>query len=67
MLLRIATVALNAYREAVRARVLLGLAGVAVAVAFMSLVVGALTLGEAPRVAANLGAAAVSVFSIVVA
>lgn len=67
MLLRIATVALNAYREAVRARVLIGLTGVAVAVAFMSLVVGALTLGDAPRVAANLGAAAVSIFSIVVA
>lgn len=67
MLLRIATVALNAYREAVRARVLIGLGGVAVAVAFMSLVVGALTLGDAPRVAANLGAAAVSIFSIVVA
>ena len=67
MLLRITTVALNAYREAVRARVLLGLAGVAVAVAFLSLVVGALTLGDAPRVAANLGAAAVSIFSIVVA
>lgn len=67
MILRLTTVAYNAYREAVRARVLLGLAGVAVAVAFYSLVVGAFTLRDAPRVVADLGAAAVSVFSIAVA
>ncbi|MCA9617789.1 MAG: ABC transporter permease subunit [Myxococcales bacterium] len=67
MLLRIFTVALNAYREAVRARVLLGLTGVAFAVAIYSLVVGAFTLDEAPRVVADLGAAAISIFSIAVA
>lgn len=67
MFLRISTVALNAYREAVRARVLLGLGGVAVAVAIYSLLVGAYTLNEAPRVVADLGAATVSVFSIAVA
>jgi ABC-2 family transporter protein len=67
MFLRIATVALNAYREAVRARILLGLAGVAFAVAFYSLVVGAFTLSDAPRVVADLGTAAISVFSIAVA
>jgi Cu-processing system permease protein len=67
MILRLTTVAYNAYREAVRARVLLGLAGVAVAVAFYSLVVGAFTLRDAPRVVADLGATAVSVFSIAVA
>ena len=67
MLLRITTVAFNAYREAVRARVLLGLTGVAFAVALYSLVVGAFTLNDAPRVVADLGAAAISVFSIAVA
>ncbi len=67
MFLRISTVALNAYREAVRARVLLGLAGVALGVAFYSLIVGAYTLEDAPRVVADLGAAAISVFSIAVA
>ena len=67
MLLRLYTVAYNAYREAVRARVLLGLAGVAVAVAFYSLIVGAFTLRDAPRVVADLGATAISVFSIGVA
>jgi Cu-processing system permease protein len=67
MLQRIFTVALNAYREAVRARILLGLAGVAFAVAFYSLVVGAFTLNDAPRVVADLGSTAISIFSIAVA
>jgi Cu-processing system permease protein len=67
MLLRVTTVAFNAYREAVRARVLLGLTGVAFAVALYSLVVGAFTLNDAPRVVADLGAAAISIFSIAVA
>jgi ABC-type transport system involved in multi-copper enzyme maturation permease subunit len=64
---RILTIALNTYREAVRARVLIGLAGVAFAVAFYSLVVGAFTLDEAPRVVADLGSGAISLFSIAVA
>ncbi len=67
MFLRLFTVALNAYREAVRARVLLGLAGVAVGVAIYSLIVGAYTLNDAPRVVADLGAATISIFSIAVA
>lgn len=67
MLLRIYTVAFNAYREAVRARVLIGLAGVAFAAAFYSLVVGAFTLNDASRVVADLGAATTSIFSIAVA
>lgn len=67
MLQRIFTVALNAYREAVRARVLLGLAGVAFSVALYSLVVGAFTLRDGPRVVADLGTAAISIFSIAVA
>ena len=50
-----------------RARILLGLAGVAFAVAFYSLVVGAFTLNDAPRVVADLGAMTISVFSIAVA
>ena len=61
MVSRVLTVTLNAYR------VLLGLAGVAFAVAFYSLVVGAFTLNDSARVVADLGAAAISVFSIAVA
>ena len=64
---RVATVALNTYREAVRARILLGMAGVALAAAFYSLVVGAFTIEDAPRVVADLGAATISVFSVAVA
>jgi ABC-type transport system involved in multi-copper enzyme maturation permease subunit len=67
MLQRILTVALNAYREAVRARVLWGLVAVAFGVALFSLAVGAFTLEEAPRVVADLGITAISVFSIAVA
>lgn len=67
MLQRIGTVAFNAYREAVRARVLLGLAGVAAAVAVFSMAVAAWTLGDAPRVIADLGSMSISVFSLAVA
>jgi hypothetical protein len=51
MLYRVLVIALNTYRESVRARILLGLAGVAVAVAFYALVVGSFTLSSAPRAA----------------
>ncbi len=67
MLRRVLAVTLNAYRESVRARVLIGLAGVAFAMAFYSMVVGAFTLQEAPRVVSNLGTMALSVFSVAVA
>jgi Cu-processing system permease protein len=67
MIYRMTTVALNAYRESVRARVLIGLALIGFAVAFYSLIVGAYTLRDAPRVVSDLGAAGVSIFSTVVA
>src|SRR6185369_13900886 len=67
MLLRVLAVALNTYRESVRARILLGLAGVAFAVAFYSLIVGAYTLKYAPQVVSDLGAASISLFSVAVA
>lgn len=66
MFQRVATIAYATYREAVRARILLGLAGVALAAGFYSLVIAAFTLKEAPRVVADLGAMVTSVFSIVV-
>ncbi len=67
MLQRVATIAYATYREAVRARILLGLAAAAVLSAFYSLFTAAFTLDEAPRVIADLGAMTVSFFSIVVA
>lgn len=67
MYLRVRTVALNAYRESVRARILLGLAGVAFAVSVFSLVIGSFTLTNAPRVLSDLGSASISIFSVAVA
>jgi Cu-processing system permease protein len=67
MIGRVIAIALNTYREALRARVLLGLAGVAFAVALYSLIVGAFSLKNAPRVVTDLGAASISLFSVVVA
>src|SRR5262249_21103472 len=67
MLGRVITIALNTYRESVRARILLGLAGVAFFFAFYSIIVGAYTLKNAPRVVSDLGAASISLFGIVVA
>ncbi|MBI4702192.1 MAG: ABC transporter permease subunit [Deltaproteobacteria bacterium] len=64
---RISAIALNSYRESVRARVLIGMAGIAFAMAFYSLVIGAFALQEAPRVVSDLGAMTLSVFSVAVA
>lgn len=64
---RVSAIALNTYRESVRARILLGLAGVALAVSVYSLIVGAYTLKNAPRVVSDLGSASISIFSLAVA
>jgi Cu-processing system permease protein len=66
MLSRVAAVAFNTYRESLRARILLGLAGVAYAVAFYAIVVGSYALGSAPRVVSDLGWASMSIFGIAV-
>jgi ABC-type transport system involved in multi-copper enzyme maturation permease subunit len=67
MLARVLAIALNTYRESVRARILIGLSAVAFAVSLYSLIVGAFTLTNAPRVVSDLGAASISIFSVVVA
>src|SRR3954466_14030913 len=67
MLARVSVVALNTYREAVRARVLHGLFALALATAGYSLVVGAFALHSSLRVVSDLGAASISVYGIVVA
>jgi ABC-type transport system involved in multi-copper enzyme maturation permease subunit len=67
MLSRVAAIAFNTYREALRARILLGLATVAFAVAFYSIIVGAYTLRNAARVVSDLGSASASAFAIAVA
>ncbi|MCU0691648.1 MAG: ABC transporter permease subunit [Polyangiaceae bacterium] len=67
MLVRIASIALNTYREASRARILYGLVGLALATALYSLVIGAYTLRSAPRVVSDIGASSISYYSVVVA
>lgn len=66
MLRRVLAVALNTYRESVRARILIGLAGVAFSTALYSLLVGAYTLKYAPRVVSDIGTASLSLFSVAV-
>lgn len=67
MLGGISAIALNTYREAVRARILLGLFALALGTALYSIAVGEFALKNAPRVVADLGAASISLYSLVVA
>ena len=67
MLARVWVIALNSYREAVRARILHGLFALALATNGYSLIVGAYTAKNQLRVVSDLGAAAVSLYSIIVA
>src|SRR5437868_7463819 len=64
---RVWALALNTYREAVRARILLGLFGLALATALYSIAVGEFALKNAPRVVADLGAASISIYAVVAA
>jgi Cu-processing system permease protein len=67
VLARILVIALNTYREAVRARVLYGLLAVALGTAAYSLVVGTLSLHQESRVVADIGAASISLYAVLVA
>ncbi|HEX4336662.1 MAG TPA: hypothetical protein VH062_12160 [Polyangiaceae bacterium] len=67
MLTRIGVIALNTYREAVRARVLYGLFALSMATAAYCLIVGAYSLRAMMRVVSDLGAASVSIYGIIVA
>ncbi len=67
MFTRIGVVALNTYREAVRARVLHGLFALSLVTAAYCLVVGEFALRSSLRVVSDLGAASVSLYGVVVA
>lgn len=67
MLTRVAVVAFNTYREAVRARVLHGLSALALATAGYALVVGAFSNRAELRVVSDLGAASISLYGMIVA
>jgi ABC-type transport system involved in multi-copper enzyme maturation permease subunit len=66
-LVRILAIAFNTYREAVRARLLLGVFALGLATIAYSLVIAALSQGNEPRVVADLGAASLSLYGVVVA
>jgi ABC-type transport system involved in multi-copper enzyme maturation permease subunit len=67
MLLRVGAVAMNTYREAVRARLLHGLLALAIGTCGYALVVGAYAIRNERKVVSDLGAASVSLYAIVVA
>jgi len=67
MLSRILVIALNTYREAVRARLLIGVFAVALATCAYAMVVASLSLHNELRVVADLGVAALSLYGVLVA
>lgn len=67
MFARIQVIALNTYREAVRARVLHGLFGLAIATGAYCLVVGSYATRDQQRVVSDLGSASISIYGIIVA
>jgi Cu-processing system permease protein len=64
---RVLAIALNTYREAVRARLLLGVFALALATNGYSLIVASLSLHNELRVIANIGAASLALYGVVVA
>lgn len=66
MLARASVIALNTYREAVRARILHGLFGLALVTLGYAMVVGAYALKNQNRVVADLGSASISVYAVIV-
>ncbi len=67
MLRRIAVIALNSYREAVRARILYGLLALALGTAAYAVLVGEFASTSRLRVVSDLGAASISIYSVIVA
>ncbi|MDP8999149.1 MAG: ABC transporter permease [Myxococcota bacterium] len=64
---RVWVIALNTYREAVRARLLLGVFAIALATCGYSIIVAELSLHNELRVIANVGSASLSLYGVVMA
>jgi ABC-type transport system involved in multi-copper enzyme maturation permease subunit len=64
---RVFAIAMNTYREAVRARVLLGLLAAALAASAYSLVIAAMSIKQGMRIVADIGSASISAFAVLVA
>jgi hypothetical protein len=67
MLARILAIALNTYREAVRAKLLLSMLALALATSAYSMVLGTLSLHHEARVIADVGAASTSFYAVITA
>jgi len=67
MLVRMLAIALNTYREAVRARLLLGIFALGLATCAYSLVIATLSLHNETRVVADLSAASMSLYGVIMA
>ncbi len=67
MLGRVLAIALNTYREAVRAKLLLAMLGLALATSAYSLVLATLSLHHEARVVADVGAASTSFYAVITA
>ena len=63
---RVSAIAMNTYREAVRARVLVGLLALALATSAYSLVIAAMSLKQEMRIVADIGASSMSFYAVVV-
>ena len=64
---RVFAIAMNTYREAVRARVLFGLMAAALAASAYSLVIASMSLRQEMRIVADLGSGSMSAFAVLVA
>lgn len=63
---RVSAIAMNTYREAVRARVLFGLLALALATSVYSLVIAAMSVRQEMRIVADIGAASISFYAVLV-
>lgn len=63
---RVAAIAMNTYREAVRARVLFGLLALALATSAYSLVIAAMSVRQETRIVSDIGAASMSLYAVFV-
>lgn len=67
MIGRTLAIAMNTYREAVRARVLLGLLAFAIGASLYSLVIASMSVRQEARIVADLGSASISLLSVLTA
>ena len=64
---RVSAIAMNTYREAVRARILVGLLALALATSGYSLVIAAMSLRQETRIVADIGSSSMSLYAVLVA